>query len=190
MTKNKRRQRKRQQNTNILVGVLVALLLISIGYIGYTTLQPPGTPLSIGEVREDNGETYFSPPFGFVEADVLRVVGLQTIIVGTGCDAIVADTSPERAAAIRDGLAERINGRPNAYDQWSDMLRTYGIVFEGATIHDFTDNMYVSTGIFRQNDSVLEQDMRPSDAMALAVRTGAPVYINNMLLTTFGEDIC
>ena len=188
MTKNKRK--RQQKNTTIIIGVLAALLLISVGYIAYITLQPQGTPLSIGEIREADGETYFSPPFGFAEADVLRVVGLQTIIVGVGCNAIVADTSPERAAAIRDGLAERINGRPNAYDQWSDLLSTYGIVLEGVTIHDFVGNMYVSTGVFRQGDSVLEQDMRPSDAMALAVRTDTPIYINSVLLTTFGEDIC
>jgi bifunctional DNase/RNase len=191
MARRRARQRAKQQNQSLIIAALAALLVISLGYIAYLSLQPAGTPLSIGEVRQaPGGEAYFVAPQGFVEQDVFRVEGLQTIVIGKGCTALVADTSPERAEAIRDGLAGRVTARPNAYDQWADMLSSFGIGLEAVTLHDFDGDVYLSTGVFRQGSSVLEQDMRPSDALALAVRAGAKVYLKQALLDAYGENIC
>jgi bifunctional DNase/RNase len=40
------------------------------------------------------------------------------------------------------------------------------------------------------SSDLLDLDMRPSDAMALALRTGAPIYLNMTLLREVGTDIC
>ncbi len=182
-------KKKQTKSEQWLVPVLIAMLAISLGYVAYTTLNV-GTRLSVGEVRESGGQAYFVPPLGFVEQNVFRVDGIQTIVIGRDCRAIVADTSPERAEAIKDGLEGRVSGRPTAYDQWADSLETFGIILEAVTIHDFDGNVYLSTGVFRQGSSVLELDMRPSDALALAPRAQSPIYISSDLLARFGEDIC
>ncbi len=52
------------------------------------------------------------------------------------------------------------------------------------------ENSYRSTMIFESDGRILELDARPSDATALALRTGTDVFINETLLNEMGVDIC
>jgi len=53
-----------------------------------------------------------------------------------------------------------------------------------------SEDVYLSNAIFRSDNNVLELDMRPSDAIALALRTGTPIYLNMTLLREVGVNIC
>lgn len=134
---------------------------------------------------------FFVPTAGFVKQDVLQVEG-NIIVVGSGCSAIVAPTSEERAAAIQEGQAGQVAGRPTVYDGWAAMLETFGIKFDAATVYgvDEGQGAYLSKGYFQFGADVTELDMKPSDALALALRTKTPVYMNQTLLDERGTDIC
>jgi bifunctional DNase/RNase len=132
---------------------------------------------------------FFAPSSEFLEQNVLRVAD-STVTIGRDCMAIVSDTSPERAEALEIALAGVVPPRPTAYDGWASMLERYNISFEATTIHAFDGNAYLSRAIFRWQDEVLDLDMRPSDAMALAVRTGTPIYLNMTLLRQVGRNVC
>lgn len=132
---------------------------------------------------------YFAPAEEFREQNVLRVDG-TTITIGRGCTAIVAETSEERAEAIELGLANETGERPSAYDGWASLLKEFNVTLEAVTLYGRNGDAYLSRAIFRVDSKVLDLDMRPSDAMALALRVGAPVYINMTLLREVGKDIC
>ncbi|MEM7813917.1 MAG: DUF151 domain-containing protein [Candidatus Aenigmatarchaeota archaeon] len=132
---------------------------------------------------------YFAPGDEFREQDVLDVDGTQ-VTIGRGCLAIIAETSPERAEAIELALANKSGERPNAYDGWASVLEEFNIAFEATTLYGRSEGAYLSRAIFRSGNSVLDLDMRPSDAIALALRTDTPIYLNMTLLREVGENIC
>ena len=69
-----------------------------------------------------------------------------------------------------------------------DLLKTLIDSFEGflteVFINDIKDGTFYAKLIFE--DSGLEIDARPSDAIALAVRCNAPIYVNSMILDETG----
>ena len=125
----------------------------------------------------------------FQKADVVRVDG-NTIILGVGCRAIVADTTEERAESIRLGLAGKIDERPNTHDTFVDALKTFNITVDSVSLVRYDGRFYYSDLVLKGPNKVLKLDTRPSDAIAIAVRAAAPMYINKTLLAEQGKDIC
>jgi len=125
----------------------------------------------------------------FVKADVVRVDG-NTIILGVGCKAIVADTTEERADSIALGLAGKIDERPNTHDTFVDALKTFNITVDSMSLVRYDGRFYYSDLVLKGPNKVLKLDTRPSDAIAIAVRATAPIYINKTLLAEQGKDIC
>jgi len=124
-----------------------------------------------------------------VKADVLRVED-ATIILGTGCKAIVADTSAERADSIRLGQLKVINERPTTHDTFVDALKAFNITVDSFRMTRYDGKLYYADLILKSRDKILKLDVRPSDGMAIAVRVDAPMYINKTLLAENGENIC
>ena len=132
------------------------------------------------------------PPFDtskYVEVDVIDVVD-STIIIGNGCTAIVADTSPERAYSIALGLESRIDMRPNTHDIFAQTLKTFNISLNSVTIDTYNGDFYTASMIMYTPDKMFKLDSKPSDAIAVALRTSSPIYINKTLLSETGDNIC
>jgi bifunctional DNase/RNase len=125
----------------------------------------------------------------YVVANVLQVSG-STVIIGNNCTAIVSDTSPERAQAIDDGIKGVMQQRPNAYDIFAETLKSFNISLDYVTLDNFVNGTYYSNLYLRSKDKVLKLDSKPSDAIALALRTNSTIYLNKTLLNEVGEKIC
>lgn len=125
----------------------------------------------------------------YVEADVVRIVD-TTVVVGSNCTAIVAETSPERAASIQLGIDKRIEVRPNTHDLLADILENFNITLRSVTIDSFEDGIYYATLHLNHGEDGLRLDSKPSDAIAIALRSGSPIYISQGLLQKEGQDIC
>ena len=143
--------------------------------------------LSIGLISIE--VSHFLNTKEYVEADILHVEG-TTIILGSGCTAIIAQTSPERAESIRLGLAGRINERPNTHDLFVEAFNTFNITIDSVTLDRFDGRYYYSSIFLAAEDKVLKIDSKPSDAIAIALRAKAPIYINKTLLSEVGENVC
>ena len=176
---------KKQRSNEWVAFGLVFLVALGIVYVAVNypseRAAPPGGTLE--------QTPYFSPGDEFREQNVLRIDG-TTITVGRGCTAIVADTSQERADAIAFALANKTDVRPNAWDGWASTLKSFNITLEAVTMWGKSEDAYLSNAIFRSGSDVLELDMRPSDAIALALRIGTPIYLNMTLLREVGVNIC
>lgn len=125
----------------------------------------------------------------YVKVDVLRVVD-NTIIIGHGCKAIIADTSPERARNILLGMKGIIPERPTTHDTIVQILKSFNITLEKVVLEKFDGNYYYAFGFFRSKGKLLKLDIMPSDGIAIAVRTGSPIYINKTMLDEIGKNIC
>jgi bifunctional DNase/RNase len=125
----------------------------------------------------------------YVVANVLQVSG-QTVIIGNNCTAIVQDTSAERAQSIQDGINGVMEQRPNTHDIFAQTLKSFNITLDYVTIDSFVNGTYYSNLFLRSGNKILKLDARPSDAIALALRTNSTIYINKTLLKEVGTNIC
>ena len=57
-------------------------------------------------------------------------------------------------------------------------------------IVDLKENNYIGKLIIQQGNKVLSLDSRPSDGIALVVRTNSTIYFKESLLKEMGKYIC
>lgn len=67
--------------------------------------------------------------------------------------------------------------RPLTYDLIRNILDSMGAFVEKVVINDLRDNTFYATLYINFQGNVLEIDSRPSDAVAIAVRFNAPIYV-------------
>ena len=132
---------------------------------------------------------FWSLPAGYVEADVLEVQG-SVVVLGKDCLAIVAETSPERAYSIELGIAGIIDGRPNTHDIFAETLRSFNISLEYVTLDNYEDGIYYANLVLKSDEKYLKLDTKPSDAIALALRTNSSIFLNQTLLEEIGQTVC
>ena len=125
----------------------------------------------------------------YVIADVIKVSD-STVIIGNNCTAIVAETSQERADSIESGIEGVVNERPTTHDTFVAVLKSFNITLDSVNIERYDGKYYYADLILRSKDKILKLDTRPSDAVALAVRTNSTVYINKTMLQEVGINIC
>ncbi len=126
---------------------------------------------------------------GFVQTNVLSLEE-NTIILGRDCKAIVAETSPERALSIERAIEGKIEGRPLIHDTFVEVIENFNITLESVKLTRYENEIYYSDIIFTDGYKILEIDTIPSNALALALRVDAPIYINETILNEQGLDIC
>ncbi|MCS7253879.1 MAG: bifunctional nuclease family protein [Armatimonadota bacterium] len=71
--------------------------------------------------------------------------------------------------------------RPMTHDLLASILNTLGIEMECAIINELVGDTYYAAIVLRWGDEVYEIDSRPSDAVAIALRLNAPIYLSEEL---------
>jgi bifunctional DNase/RNase len=67
--------------------------------------------------------------------------------------------------------------RPMTHDLLSNLLEHLSITVERVTINDIRNNTFYAVINCRRRDEDILVDARPSDAIALALRTDAPIFV-------------
>jgi uncharacterized protein len=80
------------------------------------------------------------------------------------------------AAAILMKLQGASTPRPMTHDLLSEVLDQVDAKCERVSVTELRDNTFYASITVSMNGSELEIDSRPSDALALAVRTSAPIF--------------
>jgi bifunctional DNase/RNase len=80
------------------------------------------------------------------------------------------------AAAILMKLQGASTPRPMTHDLLSDVLEQIDAKCEKVSVTELRDNTFFASITISMNGSEMEIDSRPSDALALAVRTSAPIF--------------
>lgn len=86
------------------------------------------------------------------------------------------------ATAIAAALQGQVPPRPMTHDLLASVVAALGGTLEEVLVHDLRQNIYHGTLFIRTRDGVREVDSRPSDALALAVRTGAKLRVARSLI--------
>ena len=87
------------------------------------------------------------------------------------------------ASAIALGLEGAVAPRPMTHDLLKSAFERFGVMVDRAVISSLRENTFFATLWGRAADSsVAEFDCRPSDAIALALRFDAPIYVTRSVL--------
>lgn len=87
-------------------------------------------------------------------------------------------------------IAMRLQGveaeRPLTHDLLTTMLIDLGVTVRSITVSDLADETFRARIVLVQGGDDYEIDARPSDAIALAVRTSAPIFATEAVLDRAG----
>src|SRR5919202_2422855 len=86
------------------------------------------------------------------------------------------------AAAILMKLQSATTPRPMTHDLVTDILEQLGAQVVRITVTELRENTFYAQITIQQDGSELEIDSRPSDAIALAVRTDAPIFADDRVI--------
>ena len=80
------------------------------------------------------------------------------------------------ATAIAFALEEVVTPRPMTHDLVRDLLDDLGVSIESVVVTELRDRTFYAEIELHASDGVHRISSRPSDAIALAVRVGTPIY--------------
>ena len=116
------------------------------------------------------------------------------MLLGTEAGEIVPiSIDPVQAQSILIGHSKEKFERPLTHDLLLSVLEILGVDIKRIEITNLDDGVYFSKLVLESRGLEYEIDARPSDAMAVAVRTDAPLFIDekvvedNALTDDFGE---
>lgn len=93
---------------------------------------------------------------------------------------------PYEADAITVELQEMEMARPLTHDILAQTISDLGGNVTHIIIRDLQNDVFYAQILVNQNGERLEIDARPSDAMALAVRTQVPIYVAEKVMEQAG----
>lgn len=83
----------------------------------------------------------------------------------------------DQAKAIISALEKQTPPRPLTHDLMVNFLDAWNMKLERIVIHSLQDNTFYAILCIRQGEAKKEIDARPSDAIALALRTDSPIWV-------------
>ena len=85
--------------------------------------------------------------------------------------------SPEQAKAISAGLEGEKMSRPMTHDLMANIFEVWDLKLQRIVIHALKDNTFYAVMTVGKGDKKKELDARPSDAISLALRMNAPIWV-------------
>jgi bifunctional DNase/RNase len=95
---------------------------------------------------------------------------------------------PWEANAIAMKLQGLSPERPLTHDLFAGVLAELGVTIRQVVIADLADETFHARILLETADRVVEVDSRPSDALALAVRTGVRIFATEEVLDRAGVE--
>ncbi len=121
----------------------------------------------------------FDPRSGMYILLLKEIDGAQTLPIWIG--------KPE-ADSIALALGKVVTPRPLTHDLLKNILHTLHIEVSRVIVTDIIDNTYYAVLYLIDGDREIPVDSRPSDAVALALRVNAPIFVEDGILERRQSD--
>jgi hypothetical protein len=127
----------------------------------------------------------------------MELVGVRLEVPSSSPIALLREKGPGRrvlpifigapeATAIAFALEEVATPRPMTHDLLRNVLDDLGVSLERVTVTELRDGVFYAELLLHGHDGVHNVSSRPSDALALAARTGSPIYATDQILDQAG----
>ncbi len=174
--------------------ISLLIVVIVIGVVLGALLGARESPVPKGNGLADAGSGMADIPQlsleGFSRVSIELYPEAFSILLASGCRQLSMVTSQEQIYSISMGMEKAMGMRPLPHDLIGNMIGEFGIEVLMVKVESMREGTYYAKLILKQGNKILNMDSRPSDAIAIAVRTGSLVYVRNELLEQYGSDIC
>lgn len=96
---------------------------------------------------------------------------------------------PHEAEAIRLAITRQDLGRPLTHDLLKLVLDGLGAKLARVVITTIQNSTFFARLILTRGQEIISIDARPSDSVALALRTGAPIFLTQELLDSQKDNL-
>jgi len=139
------------------------------------------------------------------ELNDYQLIELREVVPGVDTEPDQGDSpevSPEQASGrsfpIVIGLPEaqaidrRLKGvsikRPQTHDLMAGLISELGGELQSITINDLSEGTFYATLDIERDGTLIHVDSRPSDAIALGIAGGVPIYVEEHVLEAAQND--
>jgi bifunctional DNase/RNase len=130
-----------------------------------------------------------------IQVDVTRVV----IVANVDIAVLLKERGGKRTLPIFVGMLEansiaaQLNHeqfpRPLTHDLFRNVLEKLGCTLARAEVCDLVQTTFIGKIVLEHQGGLLEIDSRPSDAISLALRFSAPIYVAEHIMDDAGKEI-
>jgi hypothetical protein len=92
------------------------------------------------------------------------------------------------ATAIDRGIKEYRMPRPQTHDLICSILKGLEVTLKRTVVSDIRKGTFYATLVIERDGRALEVDSRPSDAIAIAVQLGAPIFVEEKVFEEVLKD--
>jgi len=115
--------------------------------------------------------------------DYARMLVMQTLDNKTSFPIIIADNE---AVSLLKELENVEIKRPLTHDLFFAVLQTFQIKIQEVYIHRLAEGIFYTKMLCEQDGMLVEIDTRPSDAIILAIKGKAPIFVEESILRKLG----
>lgn len=138
------------------------------------------------------------PLDGYHKVNVVGVYMASAIEEGEPAPIVLLENREEKvlpiyigaseAFSIQTALEEMSYPRPLTHDLLISMMEGLDSKIEKVLIDDLDEGVFFARIILSRNGDEIEFDARPSDSLALAVRTKSPIYVSKNVMEEASVD--
>lgn len=193
--KRKKETKKKKGTKRYFVLMLLAALLVGIfiGSLIFTKVELYKYKADTEEAESEEIEISEIPSLstdGFVVCDISVEPAIIHLIAK--CLQLDMITNEVQTSSIEKGLQKELSVRPWSHDLVVQILENFGIKVLLIKIHTLEEETgtYYAKIFLQKGNRILALDSKPSDAIAIATRADAEIYIKEELLDKYGKKIC
>lgn len=154
--------------------------------------DPPPPPLPVGSAVVPSVAAYADggAPKGYELATVWNVVaagdGAAVLLVDSKNIVLPIFVGGTEALTIQLRMDREQYSRPLTHDLLSTVITELGGHPVKVQVDDLRDETYYGSVFVKQGERVVQIDARPSDAIALALGSGVPIYVAQSVMLSSG----
>ena len=161
--------------------IILSIICIAAGVVlGYA--MKPEISMAFETVVQNVDMTGFAPLNVSIHGTTVRL--------SSECRQIAFDVTDDQALSIAKALNISSPPRPLPHDIFVDVLENFQIKHLTSKIDSYSEGVYYAHMVLQLGNSVLELDARPSDTLAVSLRTKTKIYMDRKILEEHGEKIC
>ncbi|MEK6861946.1 MAG: bifunctional nuclease domain-containing protein [Nanoarchaeota archaeon] len=183
--------------TRLSVSVILLFIILAGTYYYLNSPRSSNQNIQVEDIEEKEIDGNFESinftedPLSlkdFVKMDVSISPG--KMILSHNCTGIVMTTTVAKTFSIQRGIENKAEFRPNEHDIFAGVLENFDINVMFIKIRELSNDLYYANIFFKKGDIILNLDAKPSDALAIASRFKAAVYMNRWILEKTGQNVC
>jgi bifunctional DNase/RNase len=159
-------------------------------------------PVATVNMPAQSGASAVPPPLAAsapkLPVDAVEVTVLAVGATGDGDAVLLGDETRRTVLPILIGGTEALSiqlrferrryERPLTHDLLDSILKDLGAEVVRVEIDDLVENTFLAAVVLRHDGRYSRIDARPSDAIALALGAGAPIYVSRKVLARAGVN--